>query len=108
LSRYKNNLPAISIALRQLASRAVRKAAFDIEAHAKVNAPVDTSNLRNSIQAVEIDELHAQVGTAVEYGIYQEFGTHKMHAHPYLIPASETVKPSFEKAIKSLGFELKV
>ena len=33
--------------------------------------------------------MSAEVGTNVEYAMYQEFGTYKMVAHPYLIPAME-------------------
>lgn len=33
----------------------------------------------------------AYVGTAVEYGIYQEFGTRKMPAQPFLRPAIQIV-----------------
>ena len=34
----------------------------------------------------------AYYGTAVEYGIYQEFGTRKMAPQPYLRPAAEITK----------------
>jgi len=102
LSELRNNLGVISEAVRARASEAVRKAALDIEAHAKVNAPVDTGALRNSITTEEVDDLNQIVGTNVEYSIYQEFGTVKMPAHPFLIPAAETVKPEFEKALREL------
>jgi hypothetical protein len=34
-----------------------------------------------------------------EYGIYQEFGTRKMRAHPFMTPAAETVRPAFERGL---------
>lgn len=46
------------------------------EGYATEYAPVDTSNLKNSIShAVDMSEGAAIVGTNVEYGIYQEYGT---------------------------------
>ena len=43
------------------------------------------------------------VGTAVDYGIYQEFGTRKMKAQPYLAPAVDIVKngTEWQTAIKN-------
>ena len=101
----------------------IKRAAFEIEAIAKRLAPVDTSALRNSIYTVTPKEDNyqqaessalsknpeagmveiptppegcASVGPAVEYGIYQEFGTSKMAAQPYMTPAFEQVKAKLE------------
>jgi len=43
------------------------------------------------------------VGTAVDYGIYQEFGTRKMKAQPFIIPAVDIVKngTSWQTAVKN-------
>lgn len=53
---------------------------------AKTKAPVDTGRLRSSISSMA-DGLQCEIGTNVEYAIYQEFGTYKMAAHPFLFPA---------------------
>ena len=37
----------------------------------------------------------ANVGPCVEYAEYQEFGTSKMAAHPYLIPAVEEISRKY-------------
>lgn len=70
---------------KDLAKRAIR-----VERMAKRLAPVDTGRLRASI-AWQIERHHgrlsAVVGTNVEYAIYQEFGTSRMAAHPFLRPA---------------------
>ncbi|MDD6484516.1 MAG: HK97 gp10 family phage protein [Clostridiales bacterium] len=42
--------------------------------------------LRASI-ASQAQGLHCEVGTNKEYGAYVEFGTYKMAAQPYLVPA---------------------
>jgi HK97 gp10 family phage protein len=57
------------------------------EKYAKENAPVgETSFLKNSITTVKTDD-GAEVRVGAGYGIYQEFGTYKMPAHPFLRPA---------------------
>jgi HK97 gp10 family phage protein len=38
------------------------------------------------------DEFEVFVGTPLEYGVYQEFGTSKMSAQPFLRPALELAK----------------
>lgn len=101
-----------------------RKFAFMVEARAKLSSPVDTGALRNSIYTATQDDdnyavasasarqanpdvltephpgpsggVLAVVGPCVDYAEYQEFGTNKMAAQPYLIPAVEEVSRAFE------------
>lgn len=57
------------------------------EGFAKAFCPVDTGNLRNSIQqAYPGGQVVLQIETDVEYGKYQEFGTWKMRAQPFMQP----------------------
>lgn len=66
-----------------------------IERDAKLVCPVDTGNLRSSITtSVESDgsNVTATVGTNVEYAPFVEYGTKKMSAKPFLIPAFESNK----------------
>lgn len=105
-------------------SKIGRKIGFVIEGKAKVKAPVMTGALRNSIYTATQQEdnyalaagaarqsnpgaltephpsptgnIIAVVGPCVEYAEYQEFGTHKMAAHPYLIPAVEETLRMFD------------
>ena len=70
-----------------------------IQAQAKSLAPVDTGNLRASIgyltplqnegnlSGVRPEWNEGYVGTNVEYGIWQEYGTYKMPPQPFLRPA---------------------
>lgn len=84
-----------------------------VVAQAKGLAPVDMGRLRNSIMGTtaigevgfnesggELADKQIQktrkpltgtVGTATEYAVYQEFGTRRMGAQPYLRPAVEIV-----------------
>ena len=96
-------VPQLKGAVRERAGNAVAKAAADIEAQAKARAPVDTGLLKNSInQQPGQDDLHRVVESPVHYSVYQEYGTHKMPAQPYMTPAVEFVKPSFESAMRRL------
>lgn len=88
--------------IRARARAAVAKAALDIEAHAKALAPVDTGLLRNSITAIEITPDHWRVTSPVSYSVYQEYGTSRMAAQPYMTPALEAVRPVLESALRRL------
>lgn len=63
-------------------------------------APVDTGRLRNSINST-VEGNTAIVGTNVEYAIYQEFGTYKMAAQPFMMPALEACRDSIAQIIAS-------
>ena len=90
-----------------MASRAIRKAALDIEAHAKVKAPVDTGALRGSISTTIANTgLAAEVGPTVHYGLYLEFGTARMAPQPYMGPASDIVEPSLIEALAQIGVNI--
>ncbi len=90
----------------QLDNRAADVIVFyakQIEDGANQLAPVDTGALKASIFTKILNgEATAQVGPTVEYGIFQELGTHKMRAHPFLIPALEAIRQSFLDAWKEL------
>lgn len=84
---------AIEAKLKQLMERkqeaikaAINKAAFDTEALAKANAPVDTGFMKSSIHAVP-GEGESSVNVGASYSWYVELGTHKMKAQPFLFPA---------------------
>lgn len=64
----------------------VARAGAIVEADAKGQCPVATGNLRASIN-MSAGGNTCTVGTNCEYAGYVEFGTYKMAAQPYLIPA---------------------
>lgn len=90
-----NRLPALSPALRRRVGEIVQASAFSCEGLAKAHAAVDTGTLRNSIQAEPESETAWIVAPHTDYAIHQEYGTHKMPAHPFMTPAAETVRPLF-------------
>lgn len=76
----KNNSSAVLDALNQQILKTLEECGLVAENYAKDNCTqkniVDTGNLRNSItHTVVTGEKAVYVGTNVEYGIYNEFGT---------------------------------
>ena len=67
-------------------------------------APVDTGSLRQTLN----DESHMSgaakytIQDGVEYGVYQELGTSRMAAQPFLIPAIESLTNAFLNAFAGL------
>lgn len=88
------------------ASAILRKTALDIEADAKELAPVDTGDLQNSISTTITGDgrhgsMSAEIGPTVEYGIYQEYGTSRMAAQPYMGPAYDRRVAGYTSALAS-------
>lgn len=100
-------------------AKVVKSIAFQVEAIAKMKAPVDTGALRNSIYTATSEsntppteateqlptpdnEVTAFVGPSVEYGIYQELGTSFFSAQPFLLPALREVERQLESHARVL------
>ena len=129
-------LPEIAAKLDEVLDKAVRKAAFDIQAHAQANITanesVRTGFLKNSVYVttdekstygevqepqegqellpeVEQPKKHsAVVAVGANYGVFIEFGTVHMGPKPYLAPAVALVEPQFLAAMAKLEAELEV
>lgn len=78
----------------------VAKGAEEVCAEAKELCPVDTGALRDSIY-VQHGFLSAQVGTDLEYAPCVEFGTYKMAAQPFLVPALKAKEGEIINNIKN-------
>lgn len=61
--------------LADVKKRALMRAGATVESYAKQGAPVDTGRLRNSIHHEMENDDTVDIGTDVEYAIYQELGT---------------------------------
>ena len=79
------------------AEATVRAGALAVDGKAKTVAPMDTGALKNSIHAYSVGRLHWQVSDGVEYGIYQELGTSRHAAQPFMLPAVEWARPQWER-----------
>lgn len=88
--------------MRPKAATIVKRTAFAVEGRAKINAPVLTGALRNSLHAEPVNDLTWKVADGVLYGVFQEFGTSRMAAHPFLTPAIESQRQAFLDAMKEL------
>ena len=80
--------------------KATKQTALAAQADARDNAPVDTGNLKQSISTEHERSAEAATSTVytnVEYGLYQEMGTVNMAAHPYMMPALNANKSTFEQ-----------
>lgn len=82
----------------------VTKYGMAVLADAMRLAPVDTGALKNSLPTNSRleDALTYIVSDGVEYGIFQELGTSKMAAQPFLIPALEKWRQKFTDAFAEL------
>lgn len=105
---------ALGVAQKQaplLVRQVTQKAALDLEAEAKRNAPVRTGRLKNSITTSQAGLSRADVGAGVTAAVYEvgptvdyapflEFGTRYMQPQPFLYPAADKIQPIFERAIE--------
>ena len=87
LSTILSAMDAYVANLQEKVGQAVQDAGIECEDEAKKAAPVDTGRLQSSIEYEKQEEMKCSVGTDVPYSIFQEYGTHKMAAHPFLFPA---------------------
>jgi len=90
--------------LPRKASAVVQKYGEQIAGVAAALTPKDTHALENSIPSEsELEEpLKFVVQDGVEYGIYQEIGTYKMAAHPFLVPAVEQYAEMYFDAFREI------
>ena len=73
----------------------VREFGMEAEALAKGYAPFDTGALYNSLQSFMVGKAVARIQSDANYDIYQELGTYKMAAHPFLTPSIEQIASRF-------------
>lgn len=116
-----NHIPALKAALHKAIAEHVAKTAQEVKDGAVARSPDETGFLESSIYLVthesstygqgvgaapedatllpEVqkpeDDQTAYVAVGASYGEYVEFGTSKMPAHPYLIPAADAARSAF-------------
>ena len=73
-----------------------------LEGHAKRLAPVDTGRLRASIHTFPTKPSNViTVSDGVSYGAFQEYGTSKMKAQPFIRPARDiALAEDFPRIVK--------
>ena len=76
-------------------------AAHNIEGKGKDKVPVDTGATKNSIVPTFEDQgFAARIGPSTFYAPFLEFGTRRMAARPFMIPALESERGPFVRAIE--------
>lgn len=97
-------LDKITKDLKPGAKKVVNQYGKLVTATAMSLAPVDTGALKASIGAESdmVDDLTYRVQDGVQYGVFQELGTHRMAAHPFIVPAVEKWADKFLDAIFAL------
>lgn len=97
-------LDKMTAAMKPKAREIVNKYGVAIADDAAKRAPLDTGALRNSILAASemIADMTYRIQDAVNYGIFQELGTGKMAAQPFIVPAVEAWREKFLKAFGEL------
>lgn len=109
--QFANHVRAAQGRVGARAAAAVRITTLSIERDARILAPVDTGNLRNSITS-EFDgdgRFGAATGTTgptASYGGYVENGTSRMAPQPYLGPAFDRHTPVFYNAMDQIAGNL--
>lgn len=96
---FNNLIKKLEKALPEVAEDTVKASCMAIEADAKHIVHVDTGRLRDSISTrIENngDEITGVVYTDVEYAKYNEFGSSRMSAIPFMKPAFDKNKDNIE------------
>lgn len=96
--------------LEDKALKVVQIAAFNVEKDSKQRMTdwpaVDTGDTRDSIFVAETSEIAGaasyRVGPTTDYAHFVEFGTVKMSARPYMIPALEQEAPRMKEALSQV------
>ena len=97
-----DNTNEIVNAISGATQRALTKIGMAAEGYAKLECPVDTGRLRNSItHEVVPSEKSVYIGTNVEYAPFVELGTSHQKAHPYLRPAAHNHGEEYRAILRS-------
>lgn len=106
IERAIRNIGLLRFGLRQRVKDLVKLRLLLIETDAKLFAPVDTGRLRSAIHSeVDANGLGGSVEVDVDYAVYQEFGTTRIPAHPFLAPAFEKNRLPFIADLRAAGLK---
>ena len=82
--------------ISKLVAPVIKLNGSELQQKAQRYAPVDTGNLRRSIQlSIKDNGMTAEVTATAEYSAYVEYGTRFMNAQPYVRPAFNEQKDIF-------------
>lgn len=99
LSQLQAKLKDVERTLQQDVSDVINSTAYQIEAQAKLLAPVDTGYMRNTINT-KTGTLEATVSVTAEYGLFVEFGTSSQPPQPFFYIVLDQFKAQLIKDIE--------
>lgn len=105
VTELKAKFALIEKEIQAAVKKGVEEGAQIVEREAKQRVRVDTGRLKNSIREIRRTETDSKIeiieGTDVEYGPYNEFGTYKMSAQPFMRPAIDNNELKIQALIKA-------
>lgn len=97
-----DNRQMVAGAIKEAVIMALEACGQECSDRAAALCPVDTGRLQGSIDWQMVGDNAVAVGTNVEYGKYVELGSSRRpHATPFLKPALENNKGTYEKIFKN-------
>ena len=85
-----------NVARKEAKQEALHAGSVLVQGQATLNTPVDTGNLRSSID-FEVGTDDAEIFTPVIYARHVEYGTSRMKSQPFLRPALDSNKSNLIK-----------
>ena len=101
-----NHFPAIANALPgvlgQIVDETADECVSNIQGFILSNGQVDTGNMLNGIAKEDgEDEQTKYITSAMDYWIFQNYGTRYMPARPFVEPGIEQTRPDFEAKLST-------
>lgn len=91
----------------ELLVKTFQRSMLQIQNLAKIKAPVDTGNLRNSIQLDIVTDTQIIITSYANYSAFIEYGTVYMQPQPFMRPAIDEVRfKEIGKIAKQVNNEL--
>ena len=96
--------------IRKELNMAIKMAGIRIQREAKIEAPVDTGNLRSQIKFTNLNNGQGVVGSYAKYSIYVHEGTKWQRSNPFMERAIDQSKGDldiiFNNAVRNIGKHL--
>lgn len=91
----------------ELLVKTFQRSMLQVQNLAKIKAPVDTGNLRNSIQLDIVTDTQIIITSYANYSAHIEYGTIYMQPQPFMRPAIDEVRfKEIGKIAKQVNNEL--
>lgn len=108
-----NRIPELGVKFSEAVRAVLGKGAFDCEARIKgfmqAKGVIDTGALMNAWETAESSgggRIEFRNSNALEYGIFQNYGTRYIAARPFVEPAFDATAPGVIAAMRAIGSRL--